>query len=120
MAAEAAPRRSERVRGASDFYNPSDYATGQANAAFDGGQTDLCDSHDWVGHAYAVGADAVPKNYNDIANFEDLQSERYESYQRELENMYGMKVLTAIIAADVPAGETILSLIHISEPTRPY
>ena len=60
------------------------------------------------GHACAVDNDDAPKSYADIANFGDLADLWYESYAREKSNMYGIKVVTDVYEADVPADATVI------------
>ena len=97
------PRRGVRVRS-----EPARLLDEQVLLAEGTTDFDEQEPYDVQGYVYAVGADAAPKSYADIANFGDLSSLWYESYQHELDNMYGMKVLSTINAADVPPGESIL------------
>lgn len=50
----------------------------------------------------------LPKSYANITNFGDLNSFWYKSYQHELDNMYGMNILSAVRAQEVPPEETII------------
>jgi hypothetical protein len=109
------PRRSQRARGPPDRFVPGQDDNREARALPAEGAVEIDDISDLldipciIGSAFASEAQKVPKNYADIANWDDMQEMWYASVAKELRNLTDMKVVEEIAERDVPHGSRILT-----------